>query len=316
MRSWADADRWLRSVSLRRWRSLAVVVIVVVSVIAVGALLVRGGRSANVPHFTAPEGATEGTLPVPTTAPTGFATVNLASVAGTTTIKPVRTSGSARISGTVSASTASAAGVVVHLERVDGALVTDVAAAEDGRYEFVNLAGGGYTLRAYLPPALAKTEPEVFFVRDGEDHRVDLVVDQFASLVVTSAVAPDPPVVGQPFNIVVRVASRTVDADGVVRSTPVAGAIVALSQGANVVVVGGTVAPTTAEGTVTYLSSCKQPGPLNLAAVVKLTAADVGQSVPIDLPACTGSAVPGATIPGASTTSSTTTTTTTTIVPN
>jgi len=313
MRSWADVERWRRGVPVRRWLTVATVVVVVVPVIAIGALLVRGGRSANVPHLTAPEGATEGTLPEPTTAPSSFAAITLGKVAGTTTIKPVRTSGSARIRGTVTAATASAAGVVVHLERVDGALITDVAAAEDGRYEFANLAGGGYTLRAYLPPALAKAEPEVFFVRDGEDHRVDLVVEQVGKLVVTSAVAPDPPVVGQPFNIVVRVASRTVDAEGVVRTTPVPGAIVALSQGANVVVVGGTTAPTTAEGTVTYLSSCKQPGPLNLAAVVKLTAADVGQSVPIDLPACTASATPGETIPGSSTTSSTTTTT---VVPN
>ena len=69
--------------------------------------------------------------------------------------------------------------------------------------------GGRYRVpRAFLPPTLAQTDPEVFFLADGELRGLDLSVESFSGLTVTESTAPDPPLLNNPATFVVRVANR------------------------------------------------------------------------------------------------------------
>ena len=113
------------------------------------------------------------------------------------------------------------------------------------------LGGGAYRVRAFLPPSLAERTASVFFLPAGEQRTVDLSVESFAEPAVSAAVAPDPPLLDQPINLVVQVVGRTVDADGVVHPQPIVGASV------EVAVSGGwqRQAPTTTTTTSTTSSS-------------------------------------------------------------
>jgi hypothetical protein len=89
--------------------------------------------------------------------------------------------------------------------------------------------GGRYRVRAFLPPALAMPSAEVRFLRDGQEHDFDLVVEDQRRVVARGAVAPDPPYVDDDVNLAVVVATRSVDLDGVIRNVPVVGVRVELS---------------------------------------------------------------------------------------
>ncbi len=171
-----------------------------------------------------------GPAPTPTdvTTPTSLVDrsgVVLRPVGGVTTTS-IQEQGRARIVGTVRGPTGPVAGATVRVERVlvgGRTAPTDVATGPDGRFELAGVPGGRYRVRAFLAPSLAQTTAEVRFLADGEEHQLDLVVEDQRGLVVRADVAPDPPTVGAPLNLVVLVTSRQVDADGVVRATPVAG---------------------------------------------------------------------------------------------
>jgi hypothetical protein len=122
-------------------------------------------------------------------------------------------------------------GATVRVERLvpGGEVRTDVLTGPDGRFELRSVPGGRYRVRAFLAPAYALVTPDVRFLEDGTEHTFDLVVEDQRRLVARATVAPDPPVLGDPVNLVAVVASRAVDADGVVRSTPVLGVRVELS---------------------------------------------------------------------------------------
>ncbi len=66
------------------------------------------------------------------------------------------------------------------------------------------------------------------FLRDGQEHTFDLAVTDQRAIVARAAVAPDPPYLDEEVNLAVVVATRAVDAEGIVRSTPVPGVRVEL----------------------------------------------------------------------------------------
>lgn len=173
--------------------------------------------------------------PAPTTEPTTPTTVvdrsgiALAGVAGQTTTT-IREVGEARLTGTVQGPGGLIPGATVTVERlVAGRVVrTDVVTGPDGRFLLENVPGGRYRVRAFLPPTLAQLEPEIRFLRDGEEHSFELEVVDQGGIVVRADVAPEPPIVDQPVNLVVLVVTRTVGTDGIVRSIPVTGVTVEL----------------------------------------------------------------------------------------
>jgi hypothetical protein len=165
------------------------------------------------------------------TAVQDLSNVVLAGVPGrTTTTAPRIGPGPANLKGTVSGPDGPVAGAVVHLERlVEGGTATaDASTAADGTWVAANVIGGRYRVRAYLPPELALVKPAVFFLGGTENKILDITLTRYTGLVATASVAPTPPLVDEPANLVVRVAQQSVDAGGVVRSVGLSGAAVQL----------------------------------------------------------------------------------------
>jgi hypothetical protein len=173
-------------------------------------------------------------------------------------------------------------GATVRVERLVGGQTvrTDAVTGADGRFEIRNVPGGRYRVRAFAAPALAVAAPEVRFLQDGQEHTFDLVLTDQRGVVARAAVAPDPPYLGEDVNLAVVVATRSVDPDGVVRSTPVPGVRVELDGlGAWVLRSGDTsrgpfqsaTAFTDATGQVRYELTCLQPGAPGLSLLVSVT---------------------------------------------
>ncbi|MGH9085316.1 MAG: carboxypeptidase-like regulatory domain-containing protein [Acidimicrobiales bacterium] len=173
--------------------------------------------------------------PTPTTDPTvptsvvDYSGVMLAGVPGETTSTIVE-AGTATLSGSVQGPGGLIPGATVRIERLvaDREVRTDVLTGADGRFILGGVPGGRYRVRAFLAPSLIQLEPEVRFLADDEEHTFDLAVEQVGGLVVRADVAPDTPIVDEPVNLVASVMTRTVGADGILRSTPVAGTTVEL----------------------------------------------------------------------------------------
>jgi len=208
---------------------------------------------------------TSTTRPVPSTSVVDRSGVALPVVAGETTSSVVR-AGEARIVGTVVGPGGPVPGAVVRLERLTtaGEVRTEVVADAEGRFAVDGVPGGRYRVRAFLPPSLAQTSPEVRFLADGEEHRFDLSVEEHGGVRVLTDVAPDVPTLGDPVNLVVRVVDRQVDGDGIVRAVGVAGARLRL------VGLGAWAAPgpatTTSRPSASSSTSTTEPAPAELEA--------------------------------------------------
>ena len=289
--------------------------------------LVRGWRSADVPNLHAPPGSASG-APSDTTPTTGpdLAAVQLAAVDGTTTRPAPRTSGTAHLSGGVNAPDGFVPGATVRAERAldNGDLQRfDAIAGPDGHWDLPNIPGGRYRVRAFLPPVLAQTQAEVFFMTDGEQRTVDLTVERFDSVSLAVGVAPDPPLAGQPVNVVVQVSVRVVDADGVVHATPTPGIIVSIANPGSWTLRSPGQSNTGADGQVTFELVCRSAGANQLQLVARTAEPGrppVQQTVAVPDcvdPAATTTAPPGSAPPPSSegTTTSTPPATTSTTAP-
>ncbi|SRR5581483_1659418 len=267
-------------------RELRVGLPVLVPVLIVAVFVVRGCHTGDVPHLTAPAGVQLPPEP-PSTAPSDLTGVQLPSVRGTTTTIPPRVAGTAHVSGTVLAPQGFVAGATVHFEHIASETVSfDVTAGPDGRYDAPNIAGGRYRVRAFLPPSFAQTDPEVFFLADGEQHPLDLHVDTFTGVAVTSAVAPDPPLFGEPSSFVVRVATRTVDGNGIVRAQPVVNANVTLIGTQGWSVTGTSSTFTDGNGDAAFTLTCRAPGANQVQVTVRPTVNDAPQPSTLTVSAC------------------------------
>jgi hypothetical protein len=165
-----------------------------------------------------------------TTTVVDYSGVALGRVRGERTTTTDAATGSAVIRGTVTGPNGPVQGATVRVERVveGDDIRTDVLAGPDGRYELRGVPGGRYRVRGFLPPALTMTATDVRFLRDAQEHTFDLRLEDQRRLVARGAVAPDPPYVGEDVNLAVVVATRSVDADGVIRNVPATGVRVEL----------------------------------------------------------------------------------------
>jgi hypothetical protein len=276
-------------------------------------LVLRGCHTAAIPNLKAPKDA-------PAVAPITSSTINdltkvaLPPVGGTTTTAPPVQTGTARIHGSVTAPQGPAPGAIVRIERiVAGGQVTDVATDADGRWELGGIAGGRYRVRAFLPPKFAQPEAEVFFLADGDEHLLDLSMQSFEGLGTAAAIAPDPPNQNQPFTLAIRVAARSVDADGIVRLSPLVGVTVTLTNPGSAQLQGSAAQTTDAAGVATFILVCKSTSPTQLTATVRGSASEPVQTVVVDVAAgvAASTTVPPSTSSSPGATTSTTTTTTT-----
>jgi hypothetical protein len=220
-------------------------------------------------------------------------------------------------------------GATVHVDRLVGDAVgsVTVSALPDGTWTLPGILGGRYRVRAWQPPDLDMTAPQIFFLGGTENRSLTLQLQQFGAANVAASISPNPPVVDAAANLLVQITAETVDTGGVVHAAPVSSASVLLSGGAGVVVGNPNPTTTTASGLALWQLTCLLPGPPSLSVMI-----NNASSYSVDVPDCsTTAASPGSTStttlstgPGSSSTSltppptpapSTTTTIPTTTVP-
>jgi len=256
--------------------SRAVVIAVLVAVAVTAAC-------SNDPFKKLPRPDGDATPTTATTAVAELSKVALAPVPGQTTTTIAMAPGGATLEGTVVGPDGAAGGAVVRVERLvgDGAARTDVPTAPDGTWRLPGIKGGRYRVRAFRVPDLAQARSEVFLLGGEDTRRLDLRVDAYTGLTITKAIAPNPPPVGMPSNLVVRAVRRTVDNDGVARTQPVVGVSVELfGQGSWSL---STPNPTTTDGSgnARFGLTCRQEGSNPLSVLV-----DGTDTVDLELPSC------------------------------
>jgi len=252
--------------------------IVVLLVLAAAGVLVactkKAGYDFPPPPSTTPEEST--TVP-------DYSAVQLARVSGRTTTTIDNAPGQAHISGSVVAPQGAVPGATVHAERLvgDSVLALDVATNPDGSFHLDNVQGGRYRIRAWRAPDLALTTPLVFFLNGNENKSgVNLQVTQYTGTKVTAAIAPNPPIVGDPANLAVQVTTQMVDPTGIARDTPTVGVQVDLQGAGSWQLQSSSTEFTDASGTATWHLTCTSTGNQPLSASVN------GTSYPLSLPAC------------------------------
>jgi hypothetical protein len=227
---------------------------------------------------------TGSTLPSDTTLPADYSTVPLAVVPGTTTTAPVAVGpGPVTLTGRVDGPDGPVGGATVRAERLvgDQAAGVDVLTGEDGTWAVTGVLGGRYRVRAWRQPDLATVEPQLLFAGGGGAGDVVVTVERFPPLVVDTAVAPDPPVVGQRTSLRVRLATQEVDGDGVVNATPRAAVPAMLQPGTAWALEPPGVGLTDETGSITFVVACRLPGPQRLNLVL-----GGGEVVPLTPPDC------------------------------
>jgi hypothetical protein len=170
-------------------------------------------------------------LPGSATSVVDYSGVSLPRVPGTTTTSSVTEQGTASIDGTVSGPGGLIPGASVLAEHLVGrqAIPHLGQTGADGHFVIQGIPGGAYRVRAFLPPSLAQTTPDVRFIDDGKATTYQLSMEDQRKVVARAAVAPSSPFVGDDVTLAVVVANRTVDQSGVVQSVPLPGLQVELS---------------------------------------------------------------------------------------
>jgi hypothetical protein len=203
------------------------------------------------------------TVSTTTTTLVDYSTVPLAPVPGKTTTTVNQGPGRARLVGTVVGPDGPVPGAVVRVERLQQESVVfrgDVATDAEGRFQTGRIVGGRWRVRAWRAPDLADVEPETVFLEATETRSVTLPLARFGEPVVTAVIAPDPPPVAEPSNLKVAVTQPSVDAEGIVHSTPLPLVVVQLFA-PNWLILSDNPQFTDGAGTVTWTITCVNAGP-------------------------------------------------------
>jgi len=219
-----------------------------------------------------------------TTSEADLTGVPLAPVIGSTTTSVAIGPGPVTIVGHVEGPDGVVPGAIVQLERLvgDGSASMRVPTAPDGTWNASNVLGGRYRVRAWRAPDLASARPSIVFVDGSEGQQaIDLRVEPVGGVRVDVAVAPDPPIVGEEINLKVRVAERSVDAEGVVRDTPTPGVSVALGGSGDWAVGSPNPSTTGTDGSTIFRLTCGDEGAQPLFATI-----DRGESYALAIQPC------------------------------
>ena len=223
-------------------------------------------------------------LPNTTTTPVpNYSGIPLPPVGGTTTTTLPKGKGRATLAGVLRGPDGAVAGGLVRAEWLvaDRVTVVEARSGEDGRWRIEKLPGGRYRIRAWRAPDLADVEPEIFLLRYDEERTVDFTLDAFGRRSIDLAIAPNPPVEGDRVNLVLRVADRRVDDQGVVRARPLPGLSVEIFGEGAWSLHSENPATTGADGAVTFTLTCRRSGANPLSAVVQ-----GGDVTELDVPDC------------------------------
>ena len=236
-----------------------------------------------------------------TTEPPDYSAVAVKAVTGrTTTTVPVIGPGQAHLGGSLDSPGGPVPNGVVRVEHLVGDQVasTDVVTLADGTWQLDNIVGGRYRVRAWRQPDLVTAAPMLFFLGGQEKRMLSLTLHQEQGTAVVSSIAPRPPPVDDPANLVVQVTTRSVDDQGIVRQAGVPGVTVDLAGSSAWLVQTTNPAVTDADGRVAWRVECREAGDSSLGVSVN------GESFPLSLPGC-ADAPPPTTSPPATITSGT-----------
>lgn len=190
--------------------------------------------------------------------------------------------GLATLSGSVIGNEGPVAGAKVNIERIVGGQVGQVVllSLEDGTWSLPLILGGRYRIRAWRAPDLAQTTATAVFLGESETKNIELKVRTIAGTNITSSFAPQVPRTDRDTNLVVRVAQKTVDDDGIVRATPISGVQVNLVGGGNWTLRTANPAFTDASGVADWTLRCRESGRQPLAVTVG------SETVPLEVENC------------------------------
>ena len=205
-----------------------------------------------------------------TTTGIDYSLIGLKGVTGRSTTTVLLGPGGATVSGVVLGNDGVVAGAVVNVERiVDGVSAsTRVNTADDGTWSLPSVLGGQYRIRAWRAPDLAQTTATGIFIGATETKSVELHVHDVSGVNVASALAPDPPDINHPSNLVLLVTHKTVADDGVVRATPVDATSVGLIGSSGWRVNSPNPVVTDTDGKAQFTVQCREVGRQPLAATL------------------------------------------------
>jgi hypothetical protein len=256
--------------------------------VAIGATSCANTKEEALPPAPPPVATTTSTTLV------DYSTVPLAPVQSKTTTTVNQGPGHARLLGTVVGPDGPVPGATVRVERLQGASVVfrgDVGTDPEGKWQTGRVVGGRWRVRAWRGPDLADVRPETVFLSENQTKALTLPLDRFGAPFITAAIAPDPPPVSAPANLVIAVNSQSVDGDGIVHSSPVPLSVVQLFA-SNVLIEGDNPQFTDGAGRASWQVTCASAGPSGL--FVSLQSGTL-QSVPVA--PCTEPAPPPTTPP-------------------
>lgn len=280
------------------FRLLAVLLGVVLVVAVLGSTC-----SAPERRTLPPPDPTATTRPQETTTTVDRSRIALQPVAGRTTTT-LAEFGDAILSGVVTGPDGGVPGAVVRIERLvaDAVQVREVRTQEDGTWALEGLPGGRMRVRAFAPPSLTMLEPQIFFLADGDQRDLDLVVREHAGVLVRADAAPRAPTVGSAVNLAVQLVEKVVDDDGIARTRPLPDVPLELRSSGWELVDGP--GATDEEGVAVFTFRCERETTVT-AAVILFDGVEE-RSYPLDVPSCGPR-------PTTTTTTTTTSTTTTTV---
>ncbi|MHB1487143.1 MAG: peptidase associated/transthyretin-like domain-containing protein [Acidimicrobiales bacterium] len=155
------------------------------------------------------------------------------------------------------------AGATVEVDRFVGSAMTSVQVltAANGTWSVSNVLGGRYRVRAWRAPFLALTLPQDLYLVDGHREVVNMNLDAYGSTAISSAMAPNPPMDGEPASLVVSVGAQLVGNDGVVRTTPEPGTLLNLLTGSQTSIDSANPLIANQAGQGAWALTCLSPGP-------------------------------------------------------
>jgi len=210
-------------------RSAFVVVAVALAAIAAAAVGSACSSGPALIDYPTPKPA------APTTSTTVFdyESVALPGVPGRTTTTVDNRPGKASLAGTVTGPDGPVPMANVRVERLveETVLAKDLVAGPDGAWRVDLVRGGRYRVRAWRAPDLAQVEPQIFYLGFDETRSLPLVTARYNGPQAAALLAPTPPVINEPAALSVVVTTATVDAQGIVRGTPLGGTTVQLLAG-------------------------------------------------------------------------------------
>jgi len=250
--------------------------------LAVGAAAVLASACTSKTIDTLPPPPTTQPRP-PTTQTVDYSGVDLKDVPGKTTTTVAMGPGRSTLTGVVVGPEGPVAGATVRAERLvgDGVGSAQVFTAVDGTWSIAGVYGGRFRVRAWRPTDLALTKPEVFFLNDGDTKQMQLQLQRYTGVAVTHAIAPNPPFVDEPANLVIQVVQQSVDENGIVRGAPISGVRVELAGSGDFALETANPSVTNGDGRATWRLRCRSEGKHDLRVLV-----GGSEQFPLDIPAC------------------------------